>query len=143
MQDPLTLDQVIAFFTYDLRVYIFMVATCLGMLTNFIKSVKIQRTPGHKPMTFKQYMQYNSWNTALSVIGSILGFAYLYEQGTATLLAYYGVGFLSDNVLNKATSVASAVLSVDATLGKAKEEEEEPEPEPELGQDPDLDTGTT
>lgn len=113
MQDPLTLDQIKYFFTYDLRVYVFMVATGLGMLTNFIKSVKIRQTPNCSPMTLKQYMKYNSWNTALSIIGSILGFAYLYEQGTSTLLAYYGVGFLSDNVLNKATSVASAVLNVD------------------------------
>jgi len=113
MQEPITWEMVKLFFTADLRVYIFMMATLLGMLTNFLKTVKLQQK-----VTLADYTKKYVWNSIASIVGATIGWAYLYEQDTQTLLAYFGVGYMSDSILNKATTLVSSIAPKDTGMAQ-------------------------
>lgn len=68
-----------------------------GLLTHFLKDIiRIKKESGF--ITLKQYWAKHPYQTALAIIGAIVGFIALSSTGQLTPITAFGVGYMANSV---------------------------------------------
>ena len=115
-------SQSIQYFLSDPSMWKGLIATALGTVAHFINKVSTETEirQESKAEYAKAYWFGHKKSSILSVIGSIVGFIYLYEQNTTSVLAYVGIGYISDSIFNRAARLANALTSPEVAVEHAR-----------------------
>lgn len=105
-------DSTITQYLSDPQMWKGAICTALGTIAHFVNRVASTDPAEENRAEFaKTYWTANKRASVLSIVGAIVGFMYLYEQDTTSILAYVGMGYVSDSVFNRAAKVADALMS--------------------------------
>lgn len=78
--------------------------TLLGVVSHFLK--KVVKDKIAKPIEYWS----NHWpQSVLSIVGAVVGCIILIHINESSMLAFFGVGYAADSVLNKAGQAANRV----------------------------------
>lgn len=78
--------------------YVFyFLAIILGVLLHFLTELKAKKDRKEE-VSPKTYWTQNPYKTAISVIGAIVGFLILLDQGETTIFYYVMYGYISDEI---------------------------------------------
>lgn len=73
------------------------VMLALGLLTHFLVDV-IALRKADQSAGFREYWTANPYQSALSIVGAMAGYAVLHSAGELTLVTAYGVGYMANSV---------------------------------------------
>ncbi len=76
---------------------LFAVMCWLGLATHFLKALISARVSGN-PISPVQYWKQYPYQSALAIIGAVVGLIVLHEANQLNLASAYGVGFMANSV---------------------------------------------
>lgn len=75
----------------------YFLAVVLGVLLHFLTELKAKKDRG-EAVSPKTYWTQNPYKTAISVLGSLVGYLILLDQGETTIFYYVMYGYISDEI---------------------------------------------
>lgn len=96
--DDLTWASIGAIFSQP-KLYIYLLVVMAGTFIHAVQKAKLQKAGDG---TIWSWFSQNRKATAWSFLGAFCGFVYLYNEGSIDLVAYFGMGYMSDSFFNRA-----------------------------------------